>query len=204
MRTITKVRAVPSLRTSPHPSHLTRPHVHSVRRKVIIISNCRLIPYWWEFLGVSWSRTRNSDLLVANPWVTPRRALSRLSYQDRQIVCELERRDRVIIKYVMQVTVYGAETLQTLKHTIHSSQAMNSISKSVIPSIQDLIGYLVSHSGYLIITWGTIKQARIICSAVIILYSSAHDHDCRRHSSALYSPGENQRCYCSETDDDGN
>ena len=29
--------------------------------KVIIISNCRLVPYWREFLGVSWSRTR-SDL----------------------------------------------------------------------------------------------------------------------------------------------
>ena len=33
-----------------HP--LTRPHPHAVRRKVIIISNCRLVPYWREFLKI--------------------------------------------------------------------------------------------------------------------------------------------------------
>ena len=46
-----------------HP--LTRPHPLAVWRKFIIISNCRLIPYWREFLGVSWSPTR-SDLPFAN------------------------------------------------------------------------------------------------------------------------------------------
>ena len=34
-----------------HPSHLTRPHPHAVRRKVTIFSNCRLVPYWRELLG---------------------------------------------------------------------------------------------------------------------------------------------------------
>ena len=33
------------IQTSPHPSHLTRLHPHAVRRKVIIINNCRLVPY---------------------------------------------------------------------------------------------------------------------------------------------------------------
>ena len=60
-----KVRAVSSLRTFSTPIPLTRPHPHAVRRQVIIISNCRLVPYWREFLGVSWSRTR-SDLPFAN------------------------------------------------------------------------------------------------------------------------------------------
>ena len=46
-----EVWAVSSLRTSPHPSHLTRPHSHVVRRKVIIISNCWLVPYCCELLG---------------------------------------------------------------------------------------------------------------------------------------------------------
>ena len=53
---------------SPHPSHLTRPHPHAVRPKVIIISDCRLVPYWRELLGVGWSR-----------------ALNRLSYWDRRL-----------------------------------------------------------------------------------------------------------------------
>ena len=34
---ILKVQAVSSLRTSPHPSHLTRPHPYDVRRKDIIL-----------------------------------------------------------------------------------------------------------------------------------------------------------------------
>ena len=41
----TKVQAVSSLQTSLHPSHLTRPHPHAVGCKVIIISNCRLVPH---------------------------------------------------------------------------------------------------------------------------------------------------------------
>ena len=41
----TKVQALSSLRTSPHPSHLAQPHPHAVKRKVIIISDCRLVPY---------------------------------------------------------------------------------------------------------------------------------------------------------------
>ena len=70
--------------TNFHNAHpLTRPHPRAVRRKVIIISNCRLVPYWREFLGVSGSRTR-SDLPFANTYRLARRALNRLSYQDRQ------------------------------------------------------------------------------------------------------------------------
>ena len=45
------MRAVSSLQTSPHPSHLTRPHPHAVRCKVIIISDCRLVPYWRNLLA---------------------------------------------------------------------------------------------------------------------------------------------------------
>ena len=78
----TKVRAATSSRTSPYPSHLTRPHPHAVWRKVIIISDCRLVPYWREFLGVSWSWTR-LDLPFANTYVSLRWALNRLSYLDR-------------------------------------------------------------------------------------------------------------------------
>ena len=48
------------------PSHLTRPHPHAVRRKVIITGNCRLFPYWRELLGVNWSWTWNSDLPFTN------------------------------------------------------------------------------------------------------------------------------------------
>ena len=44
-----KVQAVSSLQTSPHPSHLMRPHPRAVGRKVIIISNCRLVPHWREY-----------------------------------------------------------------------------------------------------------------------------------------------------------
>ena len=58
-----KVRAVSSLLTSLHPSHLTRPHPRAVGRKVIIISNCRVSSLLKELLGVSWPRTRISDLL---------------------------------------------------------------------------------------------------------------------------------------------
>ena len=39
-------------------------HTLAVRRKVIIISNCRLVPYWRKLLGVSWSRTRNFNVSV--------------------------------------------------------------------------------------------------------------------------------------------
>ena len=63
---------------------LTRPHPHAVRRKVIIISNCRLVPHWREFLGVSWSWIR-SDLSCKRAHRLARRALNQLSYQDRQL-----------------------------------------------------------------------------------------------------------------------
>ena len=54
------------LQASPHPSHLTQPHPHAVRCKVIVICNCQLVPYWRELLRVSWSQTRNLDLPFAN------------------------------------------------------------------------------------------------------------------------------------------
>ena len=45
-----KVRAVSSLRTFSTPIPLTRPHPHAVRRKVIIISNCRYLFQRLQFL----------------------------------------------------------------------------------------------------------------------------------------------------------
>ena len=46
--------------------HWTWPHPQAVRHKVIMISKFRYVPYWRKLLGVSWSRTRNSDLPFAN------------------------------------------------------------------------------------------------------------------------------------------
>ena len=71
-----RMRAVSSI-NSLNAHSLTRPHPHAVRRKVIIISNCRLVPYWREFLGVSGSQKRvgPSEHYIhptpANPNCTP-------------------------------------------------------------------------------------------------------------------------------------
>ena len=87
----TKVRAMSSSRTPPHPSHLTQSHPHAVRCKVIIIISCRLVPYWREFLGVSWSWTRNSNLPFVNTWVSPKLTLNWLSYQDQRVFKHIKR-----------------------------------------------------------------------------------------------------------------
>ena len=58
-----------------HP--LTRPHPHAVRHKVIIISNCRLVPFF-ESAGLKLGRTFLLRTHRLAWW-----ALNQLSYQDR-------------------------------------------------------------------------------------------------------------------------
>ena len=76
---------VSSLQTSPRPSHLTRPHPHAVRHKVIIIINCRLVPYGITSESDGLKLGIQTSLFQTHRQThnTPRKALHQLRYQDR-------------------------------------------------------------------------------------------------------------------------